>query len=155
MPFWQHFVGADTALREHGAVGLGLFQRVLPLALQGRQQALRFAKVEGNLRRLVFWVTLSSHECSLDKRLVDTGIVLRQGHHHTQFLLDGFALAQDDLQHKTVDGVVLPVEHGAAYLGRLLTKAVHPAFPLLVSRGVPGKVILNDGREQVLQVDTL
>ena len=47
----------------------------------------------------------------------------------------------------------MPVEHGAAHLGRALTVAVDPAFTLFVAGGVPGQVVVHDGREQVLQVD--
>ncbi|MNR20976.1 hypothetical protein D3C85_1378500 [compost metagenome] len=34
VPLGQHLVGFDAALGEHGAVGLGFFQGVLPLRLQ-------------------------------------------------------------------------------------------------------------------------
>ena len=153
VPFGQHFVGADAALREHGAVGFGFFQRVLPLGLQRREQALGFAEVEGFLPHGWLRTVFAAHQRGLDQGLVDAGVVFGQGHHDAQFALDGFALAQDDLEHEAVDGVVLPVEHGAAHFGRLLAEAVYPAFALLVARGVPGQVVVDDGGEQVLQVD--
>ena len=59
------------------------------------------------------------------------------------------------LSTKPSTGVVLAVEHGAAHLGGLLAKAVHAAFALLVAGGVPGQVVVDDGGEQVLQVDAL
>ena len=154
LPFGQHFVGADTALGKHGAVGLGFFERVGPLGLQGGQQGLGFFKVKAQLG-LGAAAAFALHERSLDEGLVDALLVFRHGHEHAQLFLNGLALAQDDVEHKAIDRVVLAIEHGAAHLGGLLAKAVHAAFALFVAGGVPGQVVVDDGGEQVLQVDTL
>ena len=153
VPFGQYFVGADAALREDGAVGFGFFEGVLPLSLQGGEQALGFAKVEGFLPHGGLSPVFAAHQCGLDQGLVDAGVVFGQGHHHAQLFLDSLALAQDDFEHEAVDGVVLAVEHGAAHLGGLLAEAIHPAFALFVARGVPGQVVVDDGGEKVLEVD--
>ncbi|MDT4830408.1 hypothetical protein FQZ97_638710 [compost metagenome] len=152
MPLWQHLVGLDAALGKDGAVGFGFLQGVLPLGLQWRQQLLGFTEIETGLRRC-HAAAAAPHERGLDQGLVDAGFVLREGHQHAQFLLDGFALAQDDVEHKTIDRVVLPVEHGATDFVGLLAKTVNAAFALLMACRVPGQIVMDDGGEQMLQVD--
>jgi hypothetical protein len=61
---------------------------------------------------------------------------------------------QDDVEHKAIDRVVLPVEHGAAHSG-LAGQSGPRAFALFVAGGVPGQVVVDDGGEEVLQVDAL
>ena len=122
--------------------------------MQGGEQGLGFFKVKAQLG-LGAVAAFALHERSLDEGLVDALFVFRHGHEHAQLFLDGLALAQDDVEHKAIDRVVLAVEHGAAHLGGLLTKAVHAAFALFVAGGVPGQVVVDDGGEEVLQVDAL
>jgi hypothetical protein len=64
--------------------------------------------------------------------------------------VDRPVLAQEDLEDDAVDGVVLAVEGDRADGGARLAVAVHPALALLVTRGVPAQVVVEDGVEGIL-----
>ena len=87
---------------------------------------------------------------------VDDGLpVARYGYGNAGGFGDGAVFADQDVEHDAVDGVVLAVEgHRADYVAAL-PEPVDAAFALLMASGVPGEVVVHDGRERFLQVDTL
>jgi hypothetical protein len=67
---------------------------------------------------------------------------------------DGLGLAEDDVEDEAIDGVVLAIKHGGTDFGGLLAETVHAAFTLFVTGRIPREVVMNDGGEEVLEVDT-
>jgi hypothetical protein len=63
--------------------------------------------------------------------------------------------ADQHVEDHTVDLVVGAVVGDRPDRGGELPEPVDPAFPLLVSGGVPGQVVVHDGGEALLQVDPL
>ena len=83
--------------------------------------------------------------------------VVGQRHRHAELLADLLGLAEDDLEHGAVDGVVRAVEQRRATRTglRLLAEAIDAPLALFVARRVPREVVVNDGVEVVLEVDAL
>ena len=150
LPLGQHLVGPDAALGELGAVELGFFQGVGPLGLQWGEHCFSIGKhVRGVLRGVAL------HQRGFDQRLIDAQLVFWHGHQHAQFLLDGLAFAQNDVEHKAIDRVVLAIQHGATHLRGTLAETIDPTLALLMAGGVPSQIVVHHCREQVLQVDSL
>ena len=62
-------------------------------------------------------------------------------------------LADEDVEDHAVDRVVGAVVRDGPHLALLLPEPVHPALALLVARGVPCQVVVQDGIEVFLEVD--
>ena len=82
-------------------------------------------------------------------------VVIGQWYGNAELLADLLRLAQNHLQHCTVDRIVGAIHQGRADRGAGLAKAVHAAFALLVASGIPRKVVMDHGVELFLQVDAL
>ena len=62
--------------------------------------------------------------------------------------------ADEYVEHDAVDVVVVAVVGDRPDGGRGLAESVDAAFSLLMAGGVPGQVVMQNGSESVLQVDT-
>ena len=91
----------------------------------------------------------------LGERLDDG--VRRAGHRDrdAERTADRAVLAQQHVEHGLVDLVVVAVVGDDPDLGRRLAEAVDPTLALLESGRVPRQVVVDDGRELLLQVDAL
>ena len=82
---------------------------------------------------------------------VDDGLpVAGDGNGDAGGLGDGAVLADQDVEHDAVDAVVLAVEGDRADDVAALPEPVDAALALLVAGGVPGEVVVHDGREVLL-----
>ncbi len=90
---------------------------------------------------------------ALEQRLGD--LLAGTGHRDgdAEVALDALVLADQHIEDHAVDRVVGAVVGDDAHLRLLLPEAVHPAFALLVARGVPGQVVVQHGVEVLLEVD--
>ena len=81
--------------------------------------------------------------------------LVRHGYGDAEFLADTGGLAQDDPEHLAINRIVVAVQERGAHRLARLAEAVHTALALLMARGVPRQVVVNDGVEVILQVDAL
>src|SRR5258706_16344407 len=90
-----------------------------------------------------------SFENSLDH------LVSIDGHRHrnTQRAADCTMLADEHIEHNTVNRVVKPVVGDDSYLFARLPIAVHPSLTLFMARRVPREIIVDNPVEMLLQVD--
>ena len=150
-PFGEDFLRTETALGEDGAVGLGLFHGVLPVGVErGKLRGIEIVEVEFGL---IVGGAVFLEQSRLDEGEVDALGIGRERDEDAEFLADGFGFSQDDIEDESIDGIVLAVEHGGADFLGLLAEAVHAAFPLLVAGGIPREVVVDDGGEEVLEID--
>ena len=112
-----------------------------------------FAKIEFQLAvligRHVFLEQSSFHE-----RHADVAVIFGHRDRNTEVFLDLFGLAEDDIENEAIHRIVGTVKHSAPDILALLTETVHTAFALFVASRVPSQVVMNDGIEVVLKVDT-
>ena len=94
-------------------------------------------------------------EHGLHQRLRERVPLVGHGHRHAQLLADAVGLAQDDFEHRAVDGVVGAVEQRGSHCLAGLAEAIDASLALLVARRVPREVVVDDRVEVVLQVDAL
>ena len=69
--------------------------------------------------------------------------------------LDLTHLAEQDVEHDAIDGIVSAVEQAGFDLGGLLAEAVDPTFALFKPVRVPRKIVVEDGGKEILEVDAL
>jgi len=74
---------------------------------------------------------------------------------HAELLANALCLAKDHLKHGAVDRVIDAVHQRRADDGAGLTETVDAAFSLLVACRIPRQVVVDDGVEVLLEVDTL
>ena len=77
----------------------------------------------------------------------------RHRHRNPESTANALVLAQQHLEHDAVDRTIGRVERDRAYGVALLAEAVDAALALLVTRRIPGKVIVDDCVEAFLEVD--
>ena len=68
--------------------------------------------------------------------------------------LDLAHLAQENIEDDAVDGVVGAVEQTRFDFGGHLAETVYPALALLQAVWIPGQIVVQDGSEELLQVDS-
>ncbi|MPN15024.1 hypothetical protein SDC9_162353 [bioreactor metagenome] len=81
--------------------------------------------------------------------------VIRQRHGHAEFFANLLGLPKDHLKNRAIHRVVFAVNERRANDGTLLTEPIHPAFALLMARGIPGKIVMNNSVEMLLKVHPL
>ena len=145
MPLGQHIFGLDPPLGEHGPTPFRLRPRVLPVVLEQRE----LPPLGGGR------AAAPPQEHGLEQRLGERVALVRHGYGDAEFLADTGGLAQDDPEHLAINRVVVAVQERSAYRLARLAEAVHTALALLMPRGVPRQVVVNDGVEVILQVDSL
>ena len=145
VPLGQHIFGLDAPLGEHGPIPSRLRPRVLPVVLE----QFELPPLGGG------GAAAPPQEHGLEQRLGERVALVRHGHGDAQFLADTGGLAQDDPEHLAINRVVVAVQERGAYRLARLAEAIHTALALLMPRGVPRQVVVNDGVEVILQVDAL
>ena len=63
-------------------------------------------------------------------------------------------LPKQDIEHDSINLVVGTVVGHNANCRTRLAVAINPAFPLLVPCRIPGQVVVENGVERILQIDT-
>ena len=96
-----------------------------------------------------------AEEHRLHERLGQRVPLVGHRHRHAQLFPDLLGLAEDDVEHGAVHRVVGTVDERGPYDLGPLAEAVDTPFPLLVAGRVPGQVVVDDGVEVLLEVDTL
>ena len=91
----------------------------------------------------------------LHDRVDDLVVVRGKRHGDAELLPDLLGLAEDDAQHRAVDGIVLAVKHQCANSRRGLSEPVRTALALFVASGIPGEVVMDHRVEVALKVDAL
>ena len=81
--------------------------------------------------------------------------VCRKGNVDPGGALDLPHLAQENIQHDAVNGVVGAIQQAGFHLGGNLPETVYTPFALFQAVRIPGKIVMKDGSELVLKVDTL
>ena len=145
-------LGLDGVLGEPGAAGLLPVPGVLPLDVQ-----VLFLRVEAvdEVERELAGALLVAEQGSLEQGLRDLLAGAGHRHGHPEIALDALVLADQHVEDHPVDRVVGAVVGDDPHLGGLLPEAVHPPFPLLVPGGIPGQVVVQDGIEVFLEIDSL
>ena len=87
--------------------------------------------------------------------LHERGVVVGYGQVDAQLLAYLVLLLVEHVEHDVVHGVVLGVNGGYEHLRCGLSEAVDASVALLHAVGVPRQVVVYDGLEALLQVDTL
>jgi len=151
--FGCHLVGLEGFLGKHGA---GFF-----LPIGGRLPLLVELFLLGLDVFFETWQVLGSEIPFLaQKQALEDGLhhlfgIQGDGHGNAQGVADGAMLAQQHIQNDAVGAVIDPVIGEDAHLRLGLPEAVHTALALLVPGGVPGKVVMHDGVEVILEIDAL
>ena len=96
---------------------------------------------------------LLAEQRALEQRFGDLLAGARHRDRHPEIVLDALVLADEDVEDHAVDRVVSAVVRDGPHLALLLPEPVHPALALLVARGVPCQVVVQDGIEVFLEVD--
>src|SRR5690606_19483430 len=89
------------------------------------------------------------------QRLAERVPIVGQWHRYTKFLADLVGFLEDDLEYRSIDGVVRAVEQRRTHHAPLLPEAIDASLALLVARGIPREIVVNDRVEVVLEVHTL
>ncbi len=137
---------------EDRAILLRLLGRVLPSGVD----RLRFGElqeVEGELPLSI--LRPGAEENRLHQGATQSVPIVGKGNRHAELLPNAGTLAQDDVKHGTVDGVVGAIEESRTHDPRGLAETVDPPLALLVAGGIPGEVVMNDRVEEILEVDAL
>ena len=141
----------ERLLGEHGArtflpfgAGFPLLEQRLFLGLEVLFEA---------EQQLVLISRLLPKQQSFEDRFDDLLGIHRHGHGYAERAADLLVLANQDVEHDSVNLVVGAVVGNRPHFGTGLSVAVHPSFPLLVARRVPGEVVVEHRVEVALQVD--
>ena len=127
--------------------------RIRPHVVQGLQLRAAGVKLVKEVRLMGIGLVLQQ-EC-LQQRFADTRVVRRHRHADAEFTADLGRLADNDIKHKSVHGILMAVEHHAAHFTARLSVAVNTPFALLVPRRIPDHVVMNDRVKPMLEVDAL
>src|SRR5262245_57681557 len=96
MPLGEHVFGLESALSEDGAVLLGLLCRVPPALVEELELL--------HVRSVAAASPLEEH--GLQQNLGERVTVVRYRDRHAELLANLGGLAQDDVEHRSVDGIV-------------------------------------------------
>ena len=143
LPFGRHLLGSDRVLREAGARAPLALLGIAPARLHcgGRRGE---AEIKAELPRPAL-----AQQDRVHQRAGDRAALLGQRDRHAGRLPDRLGLAQNDIEHRAVDGAVGREEQHRADQFRGLAEAIDPALALLMARRVPGQIVVDDGVEQI------
>jgi hypothetical protein len=97
----------------------------------------------------------ASEEQALKHRLYDLLAIDRHGDGDPEGITDGAVFPEKHIEHNAVDLIVYAIVGQHPDLASLLAEPIYSAIPLLVASGIPREVVMNDGVEFVLKVDSL